>query len=68
MHAPTSRNENWTVALRRHPMATARLGKVVPGGMVLGAPVVPDCNGVRFPTHSDLEVDAEGDVIEEHLE
>ncbi len=50
------------------PPARAGLGEVVPARVVLDAAVVPQCQCVGLPLDPALEVDAVGDVVEEHAQ
>src|SRR5579875_186382 len=46
-------------------VAIARLGKIIPGCVMLCTTVVPERDGVLLPAESSLELDAVGDVVEE---
>ena len=64
---PATQQQSNAAAIRRHryAMHDAAMGQIVDDGIVLGASVIPDGNGVRHPPQPDMVLWSIGDV-EEH--
>jgi hypothetical protein len=52
----------------RRKVTVADFGKVVPGGMMLDATIVPEHDRIWFPTDPDPKADNSSDVFVQHVE